>query len=87
MSTNGIAFGFSTDYDAREVEDLLEALERRGTKCRLRKNGTYHLYIPPGLDSEPFRLTLQDCESVAWCSSFAHPVPIAFEEISVEFTA
>lgn len=82
MTVQCLAFYVAHSYDEREIEELLETLERRGGHYRHKGEGEYHLYLPLGLDPTPFRLTIRDCPSVRQCNAYPWIVSVSIEEVS-----
>lgn len=51
-------------YSERQVEDLLEVVERRGGFYNHKGDGKYWLSIPTNIPWVPFYQTIRDCWSV-----------------------
>jgi hypothetical protein len=51
-------------YNERELEELLELLERRGASYYHKGDGRFRLTIPLGLNWTPFYQTMRDCRSI-----------------------
>jgi len=51
-------------YDERELEELLEILERRGATSVHKGDGRFRVCIPIDIPWIPFYQTIRDCESV-----------------------
>ena len=51
-------------YHERELEELLEGMERRGAGYQHLGDGRYRLRIPTDIPWVPFFQTIRDCESV-----------------------
>lgn len=82
MRCERLAFELSQSYGEREVEELFELLQSRGADYKREKGARYHLFIPLGMDYEPFYKTLKDCPSVRWVDDTLYPtvfIPIAVE--------
>lgn len=51
-------------YSEREIEDLLETLERRGANYAHLGEGWYEVEVAPVYSWMPFYRTMQDCDSI-----------------------
>jgi len=72
-------------YSERELEDLLETLERRGGHYTHMDEGWYEIAIPPELLWMPFYKTIKECNSTEQLALVApseakHPRPIGISE-------
>ena len=63
-----LRFHISEYYSEREIESLFEEMEGRGAHCKMvsqRPNpGWFELAVPRGIEWEPYRRTLEACESI-----------------------
>jgi hypothetical protein len=51
-------------YNERELEELLEVLERRGAAYTHKGDGRFRLTVPTNLNWTPFWQTMRDCPSI-----------------------
>lgn len=64
MTCWSLVFEISSEYDEREVENLLELLENLGAFYSHINGPSYRLFIPENFKCDLFYQTLLDCRSV-----------------------